>query len=118
MKHEKVYIESPYAANQHGTLEENIKYAKYCMKDCLERGEYPLASHLLYPGVLDDDIKDDRKLGMMAGRAWARQAQRIAVYTDLTITVGMEWGIRWAEESGIPLEYRSLEDEENPEPRA
>ena len=37
-----VYLESPYA----GDVEKNIKYAILCMKDSLDRGEYPFASHM------------------------------------------------------------------------
>ena len=36
-----VYLESPYA----GDIEKNIKYARLCMKDSLDRGEYPFPSH-------------------------------------------------------------------------
>ena len=48
-----VYLESPYA----GDIEKNIKYARLCMKDSIDRGEYPFASHLLYTqeSILDDD---------------------------------------------------------------
>ena len=54
----KVIIESPYAEN----IERNIKYARACLKDSLNRNEAPLASHLLYTqdGVLDDGIKAER----------------------------------------------------------
>lgn len=39
-----VIIESPFA----GEVEENIKYARQCLRDSILRGEVPFVSHLLY----------------------------------------------------------------------
>ena len=44
VKNKFVIIESPFAGN----IRKNINYARKCMKDCLMKGEYPFASHLLY----------------------------------------------------------------------
>ena len=38
-----VILESPYS----GDVEANLEYARSCLHDCLERGEAPIASHLL-----------------------------------------------------------------------
>lgn len=53
-----VIVESPFA----GDVEENIKYARAAVRDCLMRGEAPIASHLLYTqeGILNDDIPEER----------------------------------------------------------
>jgi len=101
-----VSIETPYAGN----IEENVKYARKCMRDSLLRGEAPYASHLIYtqPGVLDDTIPDERKLGMEAGKEWEVHAELTAVYTDLGVSSGMIWGIEKAEAAGRPVEYRSI----------
>ena len=40
-----VVVESPYAGN----VASNVQYARRCLADSLWRGEYPIASHLLYP---------------------------------------------------------------------
>lgn len=101
-----VEVESPFA----GDVEANIEYARRCMRDCLLRGEYPIASHLLYtqPGILDDLNPEERKLGMEAGKAWSAFAHKTVVYTDRGMSGGMEWGIKEAERCGRPVEYRSL----------
>jgi hypothetical protein len=103
----KVLIESPYA----GDVERNEKYALACMRDCFERGEAPFASHLLYtqPGVLDDTLHHERTLGIDAGFVWGANADLSAVYTDLGISKGMEYGIKNAEKAGRKIEYRSIE---------
>lgn len=101
-----VNIESPFA----GDTEKNIEYARACMADCLKRGEAPIASHLLYtqPGILQDDLPEERALGMQAGFAWNKQAQKTVVYVDLGITEGMKQGIAAAERDGRPVEMRRL----------
>lgn len=101
-----VVVETPYA----GDVERNTDYARLCLHDCLLRGEAPFASHLLYtqPNVLDDDIPDERKLGITAGFAWGDVAEATVIYTDYGISNGMREGIKRAEASGRPVEYRQL----------
>lgn len=100
----RVILESPYA----GDVEANVAYAKRCLADSLSRGEAPLASHLLYPQVLDDNKKEWRLLGMTAGFAWLDVAEAIVVYIDLGISDGMLKGISAAKQAGIPIEERRL----------
>ncbi|MEK6826918.1 MAG: hypothetical protein AABX99_00340, partial [Nanoarchaeota archaeon] len=71
----RVVIESPFM----GTSEDeetrsketrrNIKYARACYHDSLRREEAPYGSHLNFPqpGVLDDNVPEDRKRGIDAG---------------------------------------------------
>lgn len=101
-----VIIESPYA----GDIDANVAYARSCVRDALTRGEAPIASHLLYtqPGILDDQIPSERHLGIDAGLAWRRVAEKTVVYTDRGISDGMKHGIAAAVAAGIPVEYRSL----------
>ncbi len=104
----RVIIESPYA----GEVEENIKYVRACLRDCLLRGEAPFASHALYtlPGVLDDKSPAERKLGMRAGFTWIGVAELTAVYIDRGISTGMAQGILKACAEGREVEFRSLEE--------
>lgn len=105
----RVIIESPYA----GDVARNEQYARAAMKDCLDRGEAPYASHLLYtqPGVLDDTNQDQRMLGIEAGLAWGDVADAVVVYTDLGISKGMMFGIERHIEHGRTIEYRRLQGE-------
>ncbi|MFY9457510.1 MAG: hypothetical protein WAP23_01080 [Candidatus Spechtbacterales bacterium] len=102
----RVIVESPFA----GDVERNLEYARKCMHDCLMRGEAPFASHLLYtqPYILDDEIPEERNLGIQAGLAWGSVAEATVVYTDLGISEGMKRGIARAKSEGRPVEYRSL----------
>ena len=86
-----VIIESPYA----GEIEENMRYARLCLRDSLDRGEAPFASHLLYTqdGVLDDGDPKERRRGIEAGFAWKGKACLSAFYLDRTISKGMVEGL-------------------------
>jgi len=105
-----VVIESPFA----GDVERNIEYARACVKDCLSRDEAPFASHLLYtqPGILDDTIREERRLGILAGFRWRSAAEKTVVYTDLGTSAGMHMGIDHARELARTgkhtVEFRTL----------
>jgi len=91
----RVILESPYSAPTAEGVERNLTYARECIRDCLKRGEAPLASHLLYtqPGILDDTIPDERRLGMESGFAWTAVGEAVVVYLDLGLSRGMQAGI-------------------------
>lgn len=105
-----VLLESRYAGTTQQERERNIGYARRCMRDCLERGEAPFASHLLYTqeGVLDDDVPWQRERGIEAGFAWGQYALKTVVYVDLGISKGMQQGIENAQRLGRPIEYRRI----------
>ena len=97
-------------------MERNISHARACLKDALKRGEAPLASHLLYtqPGILDDGISEERKLGMEAGFVWGALAKTCTVYIDYGVTSAMLEGIKRAEQAGLQVKYRTLDDAKAP----
>lgn len=103
-----VILESPYA----GDVEANVAYARLCVRDSLQRGEAPIASHLRYtqPGILNDDVPTERQKGIDAGLAWRRVAKASVVYIDRGISKGMRYGIKAARRAGIPVQYRKLGD--------
>lgn len=92
--------------------QENLRYLRACMHDCLKRGEAPFASHALYtqPGVLDDNDPDERALGINAGFWWRHAADLTVVYTDRGVSYGMQQGIDHAESIRCPIEQRTLPD--------
>ena len=104
----RVIIESPYA----GDVARNLRYVRACMRDALMRGEAPFASHALYtqPGVLRDDVPEERELGIRAGFAWRAGADTV-VYEDLGTSRGMELGIESARLQRGLIEWRALGDD-------
>jgi hypothetical protein len=107
-----VVVESPYKGN----IYINRAYARQCLRDCLFRGESPFASHLIYTqsGVLDDSIEEERNLGIEAGLEWGKFAAKTIVYTDLGVSIGMQYGINRAQNEGRMVEYRTLPDWKEP----
>lgn len=82
-----VILESPYA----GDIDRNVAFARACLRDCLQRGEAPIASHLLFTqeGVLRDDVPGERRLGIDAGLEWYRAAEAAVFYLNLGESSGM-----------------------------
>ena len=97
-----VIIESPYR----GRTRLHRRYLRACLRDSLDRGEAPFASHGLYTQVLDDDDPDERRLGMEAGWAWLERADLVAVYTDLGVSAGMRAGTLRAVGAGVRIRHR------------
>lgn len=105
-----VIIESPYTGKDDEETERNIRYARACMKDSLLRGESPLASHLLYtqPGILNDKIPEERKLGIQAGLNWAYMSEMSVFYIDFGYSKGMMEARAFYEMNFIPMVERKL----------
>ena len=77
--------------------------------DSLGREEAPFASHLLYTQVLNDEIQDERLLGMKNAFMWYKYADLMAVYIDLGVSKGMLEGIEKAHKYDIPIEIRKID---------
>jgi hypothetical protein len=103
----RVILESPYA----GDVSANLAYARRCVRDCLVRGEAPIASHLLFtqPGILDDKVPEQRDLGIAAGLAWLVHADAMVIYVDRGVSPGMQEAMKAAQRAGVPTELRSID---------
>lgn len=99
-----VLIESPYA----GDVEANVAYALRCVKDCIDRGEAPIAGHLMYTSVLDDTDPEQRALGIECHLAFHQAKIKTVVYVDHGISPGMQKGIDHAHAESTHVEYRSI----------
>ncbi len=86
-----VVIESPYRGLTADETRANVRFARQALAHSLSLGEAPIASHLLYtqPDVLRDHDPDERQLGVAAGLAWLRAADRHVFYTDRGWSTGM-----------------------------
>jgi len=102
----RVVIESPYA----GDIERNVAYARKCMRHAIDRGESPIASHIIYtqPGILRDDDPNERALGISCGFAWWTAADLICFYEDFGWSSGMDAAMERALIAGKPFERRSI----------
>lgn len=103
-----VVIESPFAGADAAERGRNKAYLNACLRDSLLRDEAPFASHRLYTEALDDDVAEERKLGMDAGWEWMTRAELVAVYTDRGISGGMRAGIERASSLQKRICFREL----------
>lgn len=103
----RVIIESPFAGGF-----ANVKYGRQCVRDSIDRGESPFASHLLFTqkGILDDSVASERALGISAADGWLESADHVAIYLDLGLTVGMVIGLKKAFTLGKPIHLRYIKD--------
>jgi len=101
-------IESPFSAPTIDELVRNIQYAMLAVRDSLSRGEAPYASHLFYTQMLDDNDSAERQLGMDAGLTICQHADQTAVYVDLGVSHGMEYGINTAKKAERATTERRL----------
>jgi len=109
---EKVILESPYKGDKIN-MKINEIYGEFCLHDMIvNHKESPYASHLLLtrPNVLRDWIPEERKLGIIAGFEWRKNADRTAFYCDLGMTNGMEKGIKDVNKKGGRYDIRWLTD--------
>lgn len=104
-----VIIETPYGSPNPDLVQRNIRLARACMKDSLDRSEAPYLSHLLYTQVYDDNDPKLRMAGIEAGLEIGKRMDATIVYKNLGISEGMHCGTRAAEEAGRPVIYRELE---------
>ena len=97
---QKIYVVSPYAGDTIRNTELAISYCQYV----IEKGKMPVASHLLYPQMLDDDDPDEREMGRMFGLALLAVCHEVWVFGK-NITDGMKEEIAEAERLNIPVRY-------------
>lgn len=100
----RVMLESPFS----GDVERNLRYARRALKDSLNRGEAPFASHLLYPQVLEDSVVTDRAAGLASAFEWLSVADGVVVYKDYGVSPGMRQAIRRAQKAGKFISYRTI----------
>ena len=77
-KRRMVYICSPYAGDVAGNTQRAILYCRFT----IEQGFMPVASHLLYPQILDDKSMAERELGLAFGLKLLRACSQVWVFTD------------------------------------
>jgi hypothetical protein len=68
-----VVIESPFA----GDIKKNVEFCHNVCRYALGAGYSPYASHLFFTQFLDDNILEERKVGLAAGLAWSRLADEV-----------------------------------------
>lgn len=100
MTKELIYIISPYA----GDIQANVAFAIRCCRMAIQQGYTPIAVHLLYPQILDDQDSAERATGLELGLNVLRHCAAAWV-CGTTISPGMASEIRAAQQLSIPIQY-------------
>ena len=101
----KVYICSPFAAYGQNTVQTNITEAmRYC-RYAIAKKYQPVASHLLYPQMLDDRKAHEREMGLAFGLSLLRECSEVWVFKrwDGKVSAGMALEIEVAKRLHIPV---------------
>ena len=112
-----VFICSPYRPEtldeekRQVELAENVRFAKSACCVALREGYVPMAPHLYFTQFLDDSDTDQREAGLEMGLAWLESCMEVWVFGD-RITSGMAREIAFANEMGIPVKIKHIEEEE------
>ena len=99
-----VYICSPFA----GDIESNIRFARAACLYAANQGCAPVAVHLLYPQILDDNVPAQREIGIQMGLRVLASCDELWI-CGLRISHGMSCEIAEAERLGIPARNISAE---------
>ena len=95
----KVYVASRYAGDVDANVAAAIEYCRKVIRD----GYMPIASHLLYPQMLDDNIPTERELGLLFGLALLQMGEEVWVFGK--VTTGMAGEIEEAKKLKKQIRY-------------
>lgn len=102
----KIYVVSRYA----GDIEANIAAAIRCCQYVIKIGGMPIASHLLYPQMLNDKDLRQREMGLAFGLELLDLCDEVWVFSDETgLSTGMRAEEAEAKRRGKPIRYYRLE---------
>ena len=100
----KIYVVSKYAGNISANTKNAAKYCRYIIDQCF----MPIASHLLYPQVLNDDVSTERELGTAFGLSLLAICDEVWVFIDGQISSGMKQEIEEANRLKIPVKRLNM----------
>ncbi len=94
----KIYVVSKYA----GDVKKNVSYAITYCKFVIAMGHQPIASHLLYPQMLNDNVPEERQLGCDFGMNLLRICDEVWVFGS-EYSKGMKAEVSKARQLGMMI---------------
>lgn len=104
----KVYVISKYAGNTKKNTKAAIEHCRYV----ISQGKMPIASHLLYPQILDDSNPEERALGMSFGLSLLADCEEAWCF-GTEVSAGMAAELKECERLKIPVRYLKEEQYAN-----
>lgn len=82
----KIYVASRYA----GDVDANVAAAVTYCRHVIDEGYMPVASHLLYPQILNDNNPEERELGLLFGLSLLAVCDEMWVFGTVSPGVAQE----------------------------
>lgn len=102
-----VYICSPLSGDIAGNTERARKYCRFA----LDKGQIPLAPHLMFPQFLDDEDPEERELALFMDVILLGKCSELWVFGDV-VSEGMAAEIAVATKRRQPIRYFNSDLEE------
>lgn len=96
----KVYV----ACRVSGDIERNLALARTYARFVVDEGHCPVVPHLTLCQILDDRVKEERRLGMALGEELLKVCDELWLFIDERgMSVGMQTEAGVAKQLGIPM---------------
>lgn len=82
----KIYVASRYAGDVDANVAEAVTYCRHV----IDEGYMPVASHLLYPQILNDNNPEERELGLLFGLSLLAVCDEVWVFGTVSPGVAQE----------------------------
>lgn len=102
-----IYVCSPYSGDVETNCKSAIRYSRFAV----EMGYIPITPHLIFTQFLDDDIEEERELGLFFGNVLMSKCSEIWVFGS-TISSGMSSEIERAKRKKYTIRYFTDDCEE------
>lgn len=99
----KVYICSPYRAQDSAEQDRNIDYAQELTRQAIEAGLAPITPHLYMTQCLNEDKPEERAAGMVAGLTLLKGCDFVIAGVKYGISEGMREEIQTADKLQIEV---------------
>ena len=100
-----IYVATPFRASSKAVFDEQIEWTKKVSRELVLNRLDIITPHLYYTQFLNEDIGEERKLGLESARRLIEKCDAIFVSVKNPISQGMEAEIDRAEELGLPIYY-------------
>lgn len=108
-----IYVATPYRAETEPQFENQLKYTQDICRDLMLKGHTIIAPHLMYPSFLDDNIKEERDIGIQGALKLLSVCDRFVLGVNYGISEGMRAEIKMAKSLGLVVEdVRYVQEEE------
>ncbi len=95
-----VYICSPLSGDVPGNMEKARKFCRFA----LEKGQIPLAPHLMFPQFVNDDVSTERELALFMDIVLLGKCSELWVFGD-KVSAGMQTEIEVAKKRRQKIRY-------------